>query len=48
MSKKFKLISSFDPTDTMEITVPDDENPETIALDQLGWYLVSEMEEEKE
>lgn len=46
MSKKFKLVSTFDAKDSIEFEVNDDENPETVALDQLGWFIVAEEDGE--
>jgi hypothetical protein len=46
MEKTFKLISIFDGNDTQEFTVSEDENAETRALEELGWYIVPETEED--
>jgi hypothetical protein len=43
--KKFKLVSTFDDKDSIEFEVEDGETPETVALDQLGWFLVAGEEE---
>lgn len=45
--KKYKLISTFDGNDMIEIEVENNESPETIALDHLGWFLTTSDEEEE-
>lgn len=44
--KKYKLISTFDGNDTIDFEVPEGEVPEVIALEELGWFIVPEDEEE--
>lgn len=43
--KKYKLVSTFDGNDTIEFVVDEGESPETIALEELGWFLVEEEED---
>lgn len=43
---KYKLINEFDGNDFIEFEVPDDEDPASAALEQLGWTLVVAKEEE--
>jgi hypothetical protein len=44
--QKFKLINNFDGNDVIEFEVDTFENPETVALTELGWYVVGPEEEE--
>lgn len=46
MDKKYKLISTFDGNDTIEFDVAEGENAETRALEELGWFIAPEAEEE--
>lgn len=39
---KFKLISTFNGNDTIPFEASPEENPETRALEELGWFVVSE------
>jgi len=43
---KYKLISEFDENDTIEFEVPGDDDPCSVALEQLGWILTVSKEDE--
>ena len=47
MPKQYKLISNFDGNDEIKFEVADDENAETRGLEELGWFVVPEVAEEK-
>jgi len=37
--QKYKLINEIDETDCINFQVQDDEDPYSVALTQLGWYM---------
>ncbi len=41
----YTLISTFDDNDKIKLEVPEGEDPATVALDELGWFIVKEEEE---
>jgi len=38
---KYKLINQFDANDSIEFEASEDEDPCSVALDQLGWIVVA-------
>jgi very-short-patch-repair endonuclease len=39
--QKYKLINEIDGIDSIDFQVQDDQDPCTVALEQLGWYIVA-------
>lgn len=44
---KYKLINQFDGNDSIEFEASEDEDPCSVALEQLGWTLVASKDEDE-
>lgn len=42
---KYKLINDFDGNDFIEFEASEDDDPPSVALEQLGWHLVALKED---
>jgi len=43
--QKYKLINEIDGIDSINFEVEEDQDPCTVALEQLGWYIVAVADE---
>ena len=43
--QKYKLINEINGIDSIDFEVPDNQDPCTVALEQLGWYIVAIADE---
>lgn len=44
---KYKLINQFDGNDSIEFEASEDEDPCSVALEQLGWTIVAAKDEDE-